>query len=65
MAANHALIELLDGAAIIGGVDQHGQGVARGIAAVGGALDENGVEGVEEEVANRLRDEQAEDACAT
>ena len=63
-AADDALIELIDGTAIRRGVHQHRQVVVGGVAGVGGALDQDGVEGIGEESADGLGDEQAEDAHA-
>ena len=63
-AADDALVELLDGAAILRGVHEHGQVVIDGVAGIGGALDEEGVEGIGEDAADRFGDEEAEDAHA-
>ena len=63
-AADDPPIELIDGMAIGRGVHQHRQGVVGRIAGLGGALDQDGVEGIGEESADGLRDEQTEDAHA-
>ena len=46
------------------GIHQHRQRVVGRIAGVGGALDQDGIEGIGEEPTDGLRDEQAEDAHA-
>src|SRR5215213_4071748 len=63
-AADDAPIELIDGMTIGRGVHQHREGVVGRVAGVGGALDQDGIEGIGEELSDGFRDKETDDAHA-